>query len=198
MIEKLLAYNQHWSGLQKLSDDTYFQRLRETQNPEYLWIGCADSRVPAEALLGLKPGQLFVHRNVANQIKFGDSNSMSVLQFAVEVLKVKHIIVCGHSECGGIKAALQGGVTGYLEDWLQDIKVLADEGHEKHFCDCADDRKLELLTEMNVRQQVKRIAEHLIVQNAWKSGQQLGIHGWVFVINEGLIKDLDVSISGTL
>lgn len=198
MIEKLLVYNQYWSGLQKLSDDTYFQRLKENQTPEYLWIGCADSRVPAEALLGLKPGQLFVHRNVANQIKVDDSNSMSVLQFAVEVLKVKHIIVCGHTECGGVKAAMNGEGDRYLADWLQDLRGLADECKQKQLVGDDENKRLELLTEMNVRQQVKRIAEHPIVQNAWKGGQQLGIHGWVFVISEGLIRDLDVSVSGSL
>ncbi|HEY9034730.1 MAG TPA: carbonic anhydrase [Pseudomonadales bacterium] len=196
MLEKLLVYNQYWSGLQKLSDETYFERLSENQAPEYLWIGCADSRVPAEALLGLKPGQLFVHRNIANQIQLNDNNSMSVLQFAVTVLKVKHIIVCGHSGCGGIKAAYHNEADGYLGDWLSDLRHLIDDSRDCLPGDSSEEECLSLLTEMNVRHQVRQIADHPIVRQAWAQGQELDIHGWVFIIHDGLIQDLGVSVSG--
>lgn len=195
MLEKLLVYNQYWAGLLKLSDETYFERLSKKQSPEYLWIGCADSRVPAETLMGLEPGQLFVHRNVANQIRVNDSNSMSVLQFAVQVLKVKHIIVCGHSGCGGIKAAYNNEADGYLADWLADIRDLAGQSTESLAVYPTDEEKMAALTELNVKRQVQQIAEHPIVQDAWAQGQELDIHGWVFVIHEGLIKDLQVSRS---
>ena len=195
MLRDLLIYNKYWSGLQKLSDESYFERLSESQAPEYLWIGCADSRVPAETLMGLKPGQLFVHRNVANQIKVDDNNSMSVLQFAVQGLKVQHIIVCGHTGCGGVKAAYYGEGDAYLADWLEDIRDLAGE-HKQQLSAADEVQNLTALTELNVKQQVRRIASHPIVQEAWRNGQKLAIHGWMFVIHEGLINDLQVSVSG--
>ncbi len=199
MIEKILKYNQLWSDLQKLSDESFFRQLREGQDPEYLWIGCSDSRVPAETLLGLQPGQLFVHRNVANVVKTDDDNSMSVLQFAVDVLKVRHIIICGHSDCGGIKAALNGGVDSYLENWLKDVRQIAiDCKDAPYFKDADEKRRKELLTEMNVRHQVKTLASHPLIQQAWKNGQRMAIHGWVFHVGTGLIQDLDVSVSGCL
>lgn len=199
MIEKILKYNQLWSDLQKLSDETFFRQLKEGQDPEYLWIGCSDSRVPAETLLGLQPGQLFVHRNVANVVKTDDDNSMSVLQFAVDVLKVRHIIICGHSDCGGIKAALNGGVDSYLENWLKDVRQIAiDCKDAPYFKDADEKRRKELLTEMNVRHQVKTLASHPLIQQAWKNGQRMAIHGWVFHVGTGLIQDLDVSVSGCL
>lgn len=193
MIEKLFQYNKHWAGLQNLSDDGYFDRLNEGQTPEYLWIGCADSRVPAESLLGLKPGQLFVHRNVANQVKVDDSNSMSVLQYAIDVLKVRHIIVCGHSNCGGVAAAYEGGCDSYIERWLSDLRNLSLERTEElNSYDEKTDR-LNRLSEMNVEQQVECLKGHSLVKAAWDRGQELAIHGWVFEIHTGLLKDLNIS-----
>lgn len=194
MIEKLIQYNQHWAGLQSLSDDTYFDRLSEGQAPEYLWIGCSDSRVPAESLLGLKPGQLFVHRNVANQIHVDDNNSMSVLQYAVDVLKTRHIIVCGHSSCGGVEAAFDGKCDSYIEKWLSGLANLCHE--KEHLLNQKQTReeKLALLTELNVQQQVEGLAEVDIVKAAWARGQQLEIHGWVFDIPSGLLKDLNMVV----
>ena len=197
MLEKLLEYNKHWAGLQKLSDETYFERLSHSQAPEYLWIGCADSRVPAEALLGLKPGQLFVHRNVANQVKVDDSNSMSVLQFAITVLKVKHIIVCGHSACGGVQSAYTGKADGYLSDWLETVKHIAADNKDELDACSNKEAAIERLTQMNVCHQVRTIAEHPLVRDAWAHGQELSIHGWVFEIHEGLLKDLDVTIDSS-
>jgi carbonic anhydrase len=195
MIEKLIQYNLHWAGLQNLSDESYFDRLSEGQAPEYLWIGCSDSRVPAESLLGLKPGQLFVHRNIANQIHVDDNNSMSVLQYAVEVLKTRHIIVCGHSSCGGVEAAFDGKCDGYIEQWLSGLTDLCHEKEHLLNQKQTRDEKLALLTELNVQQQVDGIAELDIVKAAWARGQQLEIHGWVFDIPSGLLKDLDMVVS---
>lgn len=179
--------------MHELEDGTYFERLSEGQAPEYLWIGCADSRVPAETLLGLKPGQLFVHRNIANQVKVDDSNSMSVLQFAVEVLKVRHIIICGHSGCGGVKTAFDGAGDRYLESWLQELKDLKQEKLTELDSKLSDDEKLSLFTELNVKQQVDNVVNHDIVKNAWLSGQELAVHGWVFELDSGLINDLGVT-----
>lgn len=193
MIEKLIKHNKHWAAMHELEDGTYFERLSEGQAPEYLWIGCADSRVPAETLLGLKPGQLFVHRNIANQVKVDDSNSMSVLQFAVEVLKVRHIIICGHSGCGGVKTAFDGAGDRYLESWLQELKDLKQEKLTELDSKLSDDEKLSLFTELNVKQQVDNVVNHDIVKNAWLSGQELAVHGWVFELDSGLINDLGVT-----
>lgn len=198
MIEKILKYNQLWSEVQKLSDETYFRHLRDGQSPEYLWIGCSDSRVPAETLLGLQPGQLFVHRNVANIIKTDDDNSMSVLQYAVDVLKVRHVIICGHSECGGIGAALDGDVNSYIQNWLQDVRQLALDCTDPIFIEADKTQKKEMLTEMNVKMQVRNLAKDDVILNAWKRGHNVAIHGWVFNIGQGLIKDLEVSVSGSL
>lgn len=196
MIEKILKYNRLWAEVQTLYSEEYFQELRDGQAPEYLWIGCSDSRVPAETLLGLHPGQLFVHRNVANIIKTDDDNSMSVLEFAVEVLKVRHVIICGHSDCGGINAALNGGVNGYLKNWLKDVRALAKECKDSVFVSADQKRKKQLLTQMNVRHQVKTLSQDPLIQRAWINGQELAIHGWVFHVGSGIIEDLNVSVNG--
>lgn len=195
MIEKILRYNQLWSEVQKLSDEDYFRELRDGQSPEYLWIGCSDSRVPAETLLGLQPGQLFVHRNVANIVKVDDNNSMSVIEFAVKVLKVRHIIICGHSDCGGIAAALHGCENGYVRDWLQDVRQIAKDCRDSRFIAANEKRKKELLTHLNVKHQVKTLADTDLIAKAWESGQQLAIHGWVFHVGSGVIEDLNVSVN---
>lgn len=196
MIEKILKYNKLWAEVQTLYSEDYFQELRDGQAPEYLWIGCSDSRVPAETLLGLHPGQLFVHRNVANIVKTDDDNSMSVLEFAVDVLKVRHIIICGHSDCGGISAALDGGVDGYLKSWLKDVREMAKTCKDSVYVSADHKRKKQLLTQMNVRHQVKTLSTDPLIQRAWINGQELAIHGWVFHVGSGIIEDLNVSVNG--
>lgn len=196
MIEKLKLYSEYWTGIQKLADEDYFKNLSEGQAPEYLWIGCSDSRVPAETLLGLKPGQLFVHRNIANQVKDSDNNSMSVIQFAVDVLKVRHIIICGHSSCGGVKAAYEGGCDGYLEAWLKELSELSSaKGSELAAIEDKEERLLKL-NEFNVGQQVKATSELEVVKNAWARGQNLTVHGWIFHIDKGDVEDLNISQNG--
>ena len=195
MIEKLIEYNKHWAGMQNLQDETYFQRLSEGQAPEYLWIGCSDSRVPAESVLGVKPGQLFVHRNIANQVKLDDNNSMSVLQYAVDVLKVSHVIICGHSGCGGVQAAFEGTSDRYVADWLSDLRQLTVEKADELAKKSNDEEKLTLLTELNVQKQVELVANHEIVRNAWQRNQDLAVHGWVFRIDTGCVKNLNISVN---
>lgn len=196
MIEKLKLYSEYWTGIQKLADEDYFKNLSEGQAPEYLWIGCSDSRVPAETLLGLKPGQLFVHRNIANQVKKQDNNSMSVIQYAVDVLKVRHIIICGHSGCGGVKAAYEGGCDGYLETWLKELNEISLENKSELDAYETKEARLARLNELNVAEQVKTVCNFNTVKAAWERGQNLTIHGWVFHIDKGDVEDLNISCNG--
>ncbi|CAA0125350.1 Carbonic anhydrase 2 [BD1-7 clade bacterium] len=195
MLSDLIKFNKRWSESIARQDPTYFETLSESQAPEYLWIGCSDSRVPAESILGLKPGELFVHRNVANQIQVDDNNSMSVLQFAVTALKVKHIIVCGHSGCGGINASLNRAGTDYLEGWLKPIVQIADENQA--VLDAIEDESERVfeLARMNVRYQIELLKHHPIVNEAWAAGSELNLHGWMFDICTGQLEDLKVSCS---
>ncbi|MCK5881839.1 MAG: carbonic anhydrase [Sinobacterium sp.] len=192
MLSQLIEYNKEWAKEQKQTNGSYFDELAKGQAPEYLWIGCADSRVPAESLLGVDPGQLFVHRNVGNQIKPADGNAMSVLQYAVKVLHVKHIIVCGHSGCGGVKSAMQGVKDGFLQGWLSELRELSLSTCMLK-AESSEEDKLSLLTDQNVMMQVENLKQSHIVKTAWKQGQKLAIHGWVFDIEEGLIRDLEIS-----
>lgn len=192
MLTDLIKYNRNWASKQKKSKDGYFKELSKGQAPEYLWVGCSDSRVPAESLLGLEPGQLFVHRNVANQIKPADGNAMSVLQYAVKVLKVKHIIVCGHSGCGGVNAALQGVKDGFLQGWLSELRELSLSTCTMN-TELSQSEKLAKLTDQNVIMQVDNLKQSHIVKSAWKQGQELSVHGWIFDIEDGLLRDLGIS-----
>lgn len=192
MLNNLLQNNQKWSESYLASDGEYFQNLSQGQSPEYLWIGCADSRVPAESLLGLEPGQLFVHRNVANQVKTDDDNAMSVLQYAVQVLKVQHIIVCGHSSCGGVAAAYEGAGDAHVKSWLTELRKTVQSNTDTLEAIADKDKRLAKLTELNVAKQVSNIANHDIIKSARASGQELSVHGFVFDIASGLLQDLNI------
>ena len=172
----------------------FFASLAEQQNPEYVWIGCSDSRVSANNIVGLMPGEIFVHRNIANLVVHTDMNCLSVLQFAVEVLQVKHIIVCGHYGCGGVQAALSNKRHGLIDNWLRHIQDTANL-YESILSDIEDEtEKLNKLCELNVVEQVLNVAETTIVQDAWERGQKLRIHGWIYDLKDGIITDLDVHL----
>ena len=196
MHEDLLARNVEWAKERTAADPDYFRRLSEIQRPEFLWIGCADSRVPANVITGLAPGEVFVHRNVANLIHPGDLNALSVLQFAVEVLQVKYIIVCGHYGCGGVQAAIDGARHGLIDHWLEPVRDTA-RTHADTLNALADETMREdRLCELNVAAQVQRVAETPIVRDAWAAGQTLTISGWIYRLKDGLLRDLGCTRAG--
>ncbi len=193
--KKLLENNKAWVTLQSNTNPDYFKNLAEGQSPEYLWIGCSDSRVPANEITGTIPGEMFVHRNIANMVVHSDMNLLSVLSYAVEVLKVKHIIVCGHYNCGGVIAAMGNKQYGLIDNWLRHIKDV----YRYHFLELDAIEDLEMrarrFVELNVIEQVHDLGKTSIVQNAWKNNQPLNIHGWVYDVRDGLIKDLEVTFT---
>nr|WP_245399698.1 carbonate dehydratase [Atopomonas sediminilitoris] len=193
-IEDLLKQNQYWSKSLRARDPEFFKRLAALQQPDYLWIGCSDSRVPANEVVGMMPGELFVHRNVANMVVATDMNLLSVLQFAVDVLKVKHIIVCGHYGCGGVRAAISHKELGLIDNWLRALKALYHQSLDQ-FEGLDDDAKVNRLCELNVLRQVRNVCHTTIVQNAWMAGTELSVHGWIYGLDNGLINDLQTSIS---
>lgn len=194
-IDNMLENNRNWAKRQLEEDPNFFKDLVAQQKPEYLWIGCSDSRVPANQVVGMAPGELFVHRNVANQVIQTDFNCLSVLQFAVESLKVKHILVVGHYGCGGVEAATESCSHGLVDHWLFPIKDIYRE-HKKELELITDSRERHnRLCELNVIEQVKNLVKTTIVQNAWERGQELTIHGWVYSIEDGLVRDMKVSAS---
>jgi carbonic anhydrase len=196
MLDDLKANNRAWAAGKIAADPGFFRRLERQQAPEYLWIGCADSRVPANDIVGLDPGELFVHRNVANLAPPQDANYLSVLQFAVDVLKVKHILVVGHYGCGGVRAAVDGIRRGLVDHWLHPIREVAHE-HRAELAAMADENaRLDRLCELNVIRQVRNVASDVFVQDAWTRGQPLSVHGWIYAIGNGLVNDLDVTVSG--
>jgi carbonic anhydrase len=189
--EKLLLENKAWAAEMLTEDPEFFSRLEHIQTPEYLWIGCSDSRVPADRITGTQPGEIFVHRNIANMVVHTDLNILSVLQYAVEVLKVKHIIVCGHYGCGGVKAAMGNLHLGIINKWLRNIKdVYRFHRDELENLPMTDNRRLDRLIELNVREQVMNLAKTSIVQKAWQNEQRPHLHGWVYGLNNGLIKPI--------
>ena len=196
MLDHLKANNRAWARRKVAADADFFSRLVRQQAPEYLWIGCADSRVPANDIVGLDPGELFVHRNVANLAPPQDANYLSVLQFAVDVLKVKHIMVVGHYGCGGVAAAIDGRRRGLVDHWLHPIREVYQ--HNRGELDALADpsARLSRLCELNVMRQVANVASDVFVQEAWARGQTLCVHGWVYSLSDGLIKDLDVTVAG--
>ena len=195
MLEDLKANNRRWAAAKLAVDPGFFQRLAGQLSPEFLWIGCADSRVPANDIVGLDPGELFVHRNVANLAPPQDANYLSVLQFAVDVLKVKHIMVVGHYGCGGVAAAVDGKRRGLVDHWLHPIREIATRcKHELDAIDSDVDR-LNRLCELNVIAQVKNVASDVFVQDAWARGQDISVHGWIYTIADGLVTDLGVTTS---
>ena len=196
MLEHLKDNNKAWAA-RKVSDDPgFFTRLVGQQAPEYLWIGCSDSRVPANEIVDLDPGELFVHRNVANLAPPQDANYLSVLQFAVDVLKVKHVMVVGHYGCGGVAAAVDGQRRGLVDHWLHPIReVNRDHRHELEAIP-EEGARLDRLCELSVIRQVRNVASDVFVQDAWSRGQDLSIHGWVYSLENGLVNDLGVTVSG--
>ena len=194
MLDDLKANNQAWAERMVSRDPDFFKRLERQQGPQYLWIGCSDSRVPANEIVDLAPGELFVHRNVANLAPPQDANYLSVLQFAVDVIKVKHVIVVGHYGCGGIAAAVDGKRLGLVDHWLHPIREVAEE-HRAELSAIADTHKRnDRLCELNVMRQVKNVASDLFVQDAWARGHSLSVHGWVYSLGTGLVNDLNVTI----
>jgi carbonic anhydrase len=195
VLKKLLDKNRSWAERIKQEDPDFFRRLASQQSPQYLWIGCADSRVPANQIVDLMPGELFVHRNVANVVVHTDFNCLSVLQYAVEVLKVKHIMVVGHYGCGGIRAALTNGGSGLLGNWLRHIQDVRDK-HAGMLAElAAENDRIDRLCELNVVEQVDHVCRNTLVQEAWKKGQNLSVHGWVYDVADGLLRDVVSSIA---
>ena len=193
--KRLIENNKTWVAEQLELDPAFFEKLSNGQSPEYLWIGCSDSRVPAESITGTDPGEMFVHRNIANMVVHSDMNMLSVLSYAVEVLKVKHIIVCGHYGCGGVMAAMKNQQFGLIDNWLRHIKDVYRYHHKE--LDAIEDETLRArrFVEVNVQEQVHDLGKTSIVQNAWKRKQSLHIHGWVYDIHDGLINDLAVNLT---
>ncbi|MEN9403851.1 MAG: Carbonic anhydrase 2 [Verrucomicrobiota bacterium] len=194
-LKQLFDQNRAWAGAIKQRDPEFFQKLSRQQNPEYLWIGCSDSRVPANEIIGLLPGEVFVHRNIANVVVHADLNALSVIQFAVDMLKVKHIMVVGHYNCGGVNAVLRCQRVGLADNWLrhvQDVKVK----HDNCLCQLPDDSaRSAKLCELNVIEQVANVCATTVVQDAWTRGQNLTVHGWVYGLRDGLLRDLKTSAS---
>jgi len=197
VLKQLFENNRKWASRQTQSDPDFFNRLLKQQSPEYLWIGCSDSRVPANEIVGLLPGELFVHRNVANLVVKNDLNCLSVIQFAVEALKVKHIIVCGHYGCGGVKAVLDNAKIGLVDEWLDNLKPVKENYQEKLFEIKNDVSRFNKLCELNVIEQVLNVCKTDIVKKAWQRDQNLTVHGWIYDIKDGLLQDLDVCVSNS-
>jgi carbonic anhydrase len=195
VLQNLFDNNRNWAQGAKMVDPQYFEDLVAQQNPKYLWIGCADSRVPANQITGLPPGEVFVHRNIANVVVHSDFNCLSVIEFAVAILKVEHIIVCGHYGCGGVKAALQNNKLGLIDNWLRHIRDVRQK-HDEILSGVNDpELELRLLCEFNVIEQVYNVCHTTIVQNAWEQGQELAVHGWIYSLKDGLLNDLNTCVT---
>src|SRR4026209_1474982 len=191
-LKRLLDQNKAWAESIRANDPEFFSTLAKTQKPTYLWIGCAASRVPATQLVNMLPGEMFVHRNVANVVVHTDFNCLSVMQYAVDVLKVEHIIVCGHHGCGGVKAAMDNLQLGLIDNWLRHVQDVLHE-HQELLADIEDEEtRLDRLCELNVIEQVLNVGRTTIVQSAWQRGQELAVHGWIYGLHDGLLRDLDV------
>jgi carbonic anhydrase len=195
MAIDLLTRNAHWAAAKVRVDPEYFRRLSVQQAPEYLWIGCSDARVPANEVVSLDPGELFVHRNLANLAPLQDANFLSVLQFALEVLRVKHVIVCGHYGCGGVRAALSGKRHGLIDHWLAPIRCLYENEADRFDRILEFESRVNAVCEENVLAQVRALAFNPLVNDAWGRGQKLSIHGWIYSIKDGLIRDLEATVS---
>src|SRR5258705_1617032 len=193
-LDQLLENNRRWAEEIKSQDPAFFQTLSQQQSPHYLWVGCSDSRVPANQIIGVSPGELFVHRNVANVVVHTDLNCLSVIQFAVDVLSVKHLIVCGHYGCGGVQAALDNAKLGLIDSWLRHVQDVRQK-HEALLGAVDAAERLNKLCELNVIEQVSNVCQTTIVQGAWERGQELTVHGWIYGLSDGLIRDLNVSTS---
>jgi carbonic anhydrase len=191
--QQLLENNKKWVDSQLAKDPNFFKKLANGQKPPVLWIGCADSRVPANQIVGAEPGEIFVHRNIANVVVHSDMNMLSVLDYAVNVLKIKHIIVCGHYGCGGVKAAMGNESIGLIDNWLRHIKDVYRFNKEELDGIEDEDKRFDRYVELNVVEQVFDLSTTTIVQNAWNNGQDLQVHGWVYGVGDGMVKDLEVN-----
>ena len=189
--------NRAWAAERIAGDPAFFSRLEHLQRPDLLWIGCSDSRVPANDIVGLAPGELFVHRNVANVVPVTDLNALAVVEYAVNLLGVRHIVVCGHYHCGGVKAALEGHQAGAVALWLQPLRNLADEYRAELDALVSDDARWDRLCELNVAAQVRALAQTEIVETAWERGADLAVHGWIYDLEDGLLRDLEIT-AGTV
>jgi carbonic anhydrase len=194
-INRLIGQNRLWAARFEEKNPGIFSKLAKQQNPEYLWIGCSDSRVPANTIIGLQPGEVFVHRNVANLVHHSDLNVLSVIEYAVKVLKVKDIILCGHYGCGGVQAALERNEHGLVDNWLRVIKDTYRVNKKRFHAIDNEDEAVDLMCELNVVEQVRNICHTSIVQNAWESGDPLSVHGVIYSVEDGLLKDLEVTTS---
>jgi carbonic anhydrase len=193
-LANLLAKNRAWSEAARGADPEFFPNLARQQAPRYLWIGCSDSRVPANQIVGLPPGELFVHRNVANVVVHTDLNCLSVLQFAVDVLKVEHVIVCGHYACGGVQAALRRDALGLIDNWLRHVQDVAEK-HELRLPREGEAARVDRLCELNALEQAQNVCRTTIVQDAWRRGQPLAVHAWIYGLRDGLIRDLGFGVA---
>jgi len=193
-LDELFERNRAWAAAMVAEDPQFFTALAERQTPEYLWIGCSDSRVPANQIVGLPPGDVFVHRNVANVVVHTDLNCLSVLQYAVDILAVKHVIVCGHYGCGGVKAALEGSRHGLVDNWLRHVMDVGEK-HADEIASMPEERRLDRLCELNVVEQAMNVCRTTIVEDVWARGQELTVHGLVYGLRDGLLRDLGVSAS---
>jgi carbonic anhydrase len=193
--KKILDNNRAWVESTLEKDPDYFKDLAKGQTPPLLWIGCSDSRVPANEIIGAKPGEVFVHRNIANMVIHTDMNMLSVLDYAVNVLKVKHVIVCGHYGCGGIKAAMRNDSIGIIDNWIRHIKDVYRLHHTYLDSIIDEEKRFDAFVELNVKEQVYDLAKTSIVQAAWNNGQELSLHGWAYGINSGIVNDLNINLS---
>jgi carbonic anhydrase len=194
-LSLLFKNNTAWAKRIREQDPDFFRNLSEQQSPSYLWIGCSDSRVPANQIVGLLPGELFVHRNIANLVVHTDLNCLSVMQFAVDILKVRHIIVCGHYGCSGVRAALQGDRLGLSDNWLRHLRDVREK-HEKRLARRGNESKVsDRLCELNVIEQARNVCETTIARDAWERGQELTVHGWIYALEDGHLRDLNMTVS---
>ncbi|ART61680.1 carbonate dehydratase [Kushneria marisflavi] len=193
-ISQLLEQNRLWADQMVESDPDFFNRLSDQQNPDFLWIGCSDSRVPANQIINLPPGEVFVHRNVANVLHHNDMNALSVIQYAVDVLKVKHIMIVGHYGCGGVRAAVTGGDNGIVDYWLNTVRNLYHQ-HQESLADLSLDEQVDRMCELNVRAQVSNLCQTKILQRAWERNQEVKVHGWCYSLKNGLVNDLSCTVT---
>jgi carbonic anhydrase len=194
-LQDLFTHNREWAARMERERPGFFTSLTQQQQPRYMWIGCSDSRVPANQITGLEPGEVFVHRNVANVVVPTDLNCLSTIQFAIDQLKVRHLMVVGHYGCGGVRAALEGTRVGLADNWLQHVKDVCAK-HSGLLEGVPQERRLDALCELNVIEQVANVAHTTVMQDAWQRGQHVTLHGWVYGISDGLLKDLHVSVDG--
>jgi len=197
-IADIFQRNRIWAKQHLEADSDYFRRLTDVQKPDYLWIGCADSRVPANDITGLAPGELFVHRNIANVVHASDMNCMSVVQYAVEHLHVRHIVICGHYGCGGVCAAMEPQAHGLVDCWLDAVRAAAREHADELAGIGADQARQDRLCELNVRAQVRNMCDSPVVQRAWERGEGLAVHGWIYSLHDGLLHDLECDVTGAV